>query len=117
MLTFAHFLGERGGLPDSKDDEEHFLLSLGDFSNKIWEDDKSPNTLTNLRSYRIRFLKCSWKESKNRGGIGVKAFWAWTLFREGGGEDQSPKKKNIYIFCFALAIFQEKWRGMTKSPT
>ena len=46
-----------GGLPDSKDDEEHCLLLLGHFSSKILEDDQSPNTLRNFCLYKIRFKK------------------------------------------------------------
>ena len=60
---FGHFAGrgdifqERGGgLTDSTDDE-HVFLWLGHFSNGIWADDQSPNTLRNFSLYKIRFKK------------------------------------------------------------
>ena len=75
LPAFGHFSGEKGGgLPDSKDDEEHFLVWLGHFKSLIWEDDQSPNTLRNFSLYKIRFWKKFLEgfQKTGRGG-GVKA--------------------------------------------
>ena len=57
MLGFGYFSGEGGGLHDSKDDEEHFLLWLRHVSSRIWEDDQKPNTLRNFSLYNSGFKK------------------------------------------------------------
>ena len=48
---------EEGGGPDSKDDEEQFLLWLGHFSSKIGEDDQNLNTFKEHKFVKNRVLK------------------------------------------------------------
>ena len=82
LLEFGHFSVRA---PDSKDDEELFLLWFRQYPRKIWEDDKNPNILRNFNSYKIRFKKSSLKDSKNKGG-GVKAVW------------KNSKQEQIFFF-------------------
>ena len=69
---FGHFLRERGGLPDSKDDEEHFCFYLDIFQVKFGGITKVQTLRGTLVCIKSGFEKSSSKDSKKQGGVKAK---------------------------------------------